>query len=89
MKRNIYSKLLDWKNSHDRKPLILDGARQVGKTWILKEFGANEYKNVAYINCDKTIEMKSLFYDYDIQRLIRFKIFQCFIKFIRQYPFHF
>jgi len=71
MKRNIYSKLLDWKNSHDRKPLILDGARQVGKTWILKEFGANEYKNVAYINCDKTIEMKSLFYDYDIQRLIR------------------
>lgn len=71
MKRSIYGNLLDWKNSKERKPLILDGARQVGKTWILKEFGANEYKNVAYINCDKTIEMKSLFYDFDIQRLIR------------------
>lgn len=71
MKRKIYEELLNWKNSNDRKPLILDGARQVGKTWILKEFGREEYQNVAYINCDKAAEMKTLFFDYDINRLIR------------------
>ena len=51
--------------------MILNGARQIGKTWILKEFGKYEYKNVAYINCDTTPEMSNLFYDYDIKRLIR------------------
>lgn len=71
MKRQVYSQLLAWKNDKDRKPLILDGARQVGKTWILKEFGRNEYKNVAYINCDDSPEMLSLFSDYDIKRLLR------------------
>ena len=54
-----------------RKPLIIDGARQVGKTWVIKEFGKNEYKNVAYINCDRIVEMKSLFFDFNIERLIR------------------
>ncbi len=63
MKREIYKKLLEWKNSSDRKPLIVDGARQIGKTWIIKEFGKNEYKNVAYINCEKVAEMKTLFSD--------------------------
>ena len=53
MKREIYNELIAWKNGKERKPLIVDGARQVGKTWILKHFGENEYKNVAYINCDK------------------------------------
>ncbi len=48
MERKIYSKLLDWKNSKRRKPLILQGARQVGKSWILKEFGKREYKYLAY-----------------------------------------
>lgn len=71
MKRQVYSQLLAWKNDKDRKPLILDGARQVGKTWILKEFGRNEYKNVAYINCDDSPEILSLFSDYDIKRLLR------------------
>lgn len=71
MKRQVYSQLLAWKNDKDRKPLILDGARQVGKTWILKEFGRNEYKNVAYINCDDSPEMLSLFSDYDTKRLLR------------------
>lgn len=71
MKRQVYSKLLAWKNDKDRKPLILDGARQVGKTWILKEFGRNEYKNVAYINCEDSPEMSSLFSDYDTKRLLR------------------
>ena len=47
MKRDIYLKLLDWKKAGMRKPLILKGVRQVGKTYILKEFGKNEYGNVA------------------------------------------
>ena len=71
MRRQVYSQLLAWKNDKDRKPLILDGARQVGKTWILKEFGKNEYKNVAYINCDDSPEMLALFFDYDTKRLLR------------------
>ncbi|MDK8692371.1 AAA family ATPase, partial [Gardnerella swidsinskii] len=50
MKRLIMSKLLAWKNSPYRKPLILKGVRQVGKTWILKEFGKLYYKNIAYFN---------------------------------------
>ncbi|MDO5441564.1 MAG: ATP-binding protein [Bacillota bacterium] len=71
MKRIIYDSLLSWKNDPNRKPLIIDGARQVGKTWILKKFGEKEFKNTAYINCDKTAEMKSAFYDFDVKRLIR------------------
>ncbi len=71
MQREVYKKLLDWKNSKDRKPLIVDGARQVGKTWIIKEFGQKEYKNMAYINCDKLANIPNLFSDYDTDRLIR------------------
>lgn len=50
MKRDFYLKLLDWKKSGTRKPLIVKGVRQVGKTYILKEFGKNEYTNTAYFN---------------------------------------
>ena len=50
MERFILKKLLDWKNSPYRKPLILKGVRQVGKTWILKEFGKHYYENTAYFN---------------------------------------
>lgn len=71
MKRDIYRKLKEWKDKKNRKPLIIDGARQVGKTWILKEFGRIEYKNVVYLNCDKIIEMKNIFYDFDTERLLR------------------
>lgn len=71
MHRLIYKKLQSWKNDNKRKPLIIDGARQVGKTWIIKEFGKNEYKNMVYINCDKVVEMKNVFYDFDIKRLLR------------------
>ena len=70
MKRLLYSKLLEWKNKPSRKPLILEGARQVGKTWLLKEFGNNEYDNVAYINCDNNELMNSSFDDFDISRII-------------------
>lgn len=71
MRRIAYSRLLKWKDSNNRKPLILNGARQVGKTWLLEEFGKTEYENVAYINCDKISEMKTVFSDYDTNRLIR------------------
>lgn len=61
MKRLIMSKLLAWKNSPYRKPLILKGVRQVGKTWILKEFGKLNYKNIAYFNFDENKEYKQFF----------------------------
>ncbi len=53
MKRDIYTKLLTWKASPRRKPLLLQGARQTGKTFILKEFGRNEYRNIAYCNFEE------------------------------------
>ena len=71
MERIAYKKLVDWKNNKDRKPLILNGARQVGKTWLLKEFGSREYENVAYINCDEVEEMKIAFSDFNTDRLVR------------------
>ena len=71
MERKIVAKLREWKNSPNRKPLILAGARQVGKTYILKEFGRKEYENVAYINCDHNEQARSLFSNgYDIKRII-------------------
>ena len=72
MERNVYHDLILWKNKKNRKPLILNGARQVGKTWILKEFGSNEYESFAYINCDDTPEIKTAFSDFETSRLIRF-----------------
>ena len=61
MERLILNKLLDWKNSPYRKPLILKGVRQVGKTWILKEFGRRYYENTAYFNFDENEEYKQFF----------------------------
>lgn len=52
MQRKVYSKLIEWKNSSSRKPLLLTGARQVGKTYLLKEFGENDFKHFIYINLD-------------------------------------
>ena len=72
MERKAYQELLKWKDNPRHKPLILNGARQVGKTWLLKNFGNKEYKNVAYINCDKEILMQTIFDEgYDIPRIIR------------------
>ena len=63
MQRNIFNSLLEWKNSKYRKPLILKGARQVGKTYILKEFGKKEYENIAYLNFDHDENLYNLFED--------------------------
>ncbi len=71
MERVIYDNLIKWKENKYRKPLILNGARQVGKTWILKHFGKNEYSSMAYINCDNNPLLKDLFYNFDVERLIR------------------
>lgn len=71
MKRNIYNDLLKWKNNSNRKPLILEGARQVGKTWIVKEFGRNEFQQVAYLNFESGERLRSLFnIDFEIKRII-------------------
>ncbi len=61
MKRNIINNFISWKNKKSRKPLVLKGARQVGKTWAVREFGKNNYSNFVEINFDKNDEMKALF----------------------------
>ncbi len=71
MERFLIEELRKWKNSSSRKPLILEGARQVGKTWLLKQFGKSDFKNIAYINCDNNPQMQSLFADFNVQRLLR------------------
>lgn len=72
MKRNILESLIKWKESPGRKPLILNGARQVGKTYILQEFGRLYYKSVAYLNCDRNEMLRNIFaHDYDTVRIIR------------------
>ena len=61
MKRNAIHDLINWKNDEERKPLVLKGARQVGKTWLMKEFGKNYYKSFVYFNFDEEDELKSIF----------------------------
>lgn len=72
MYRNAIEKLFDWKDSKRRKPLIIEGARQVGKTWLMKEFGRQAYADTVYINFDSNSRMRELFsFDLDINRLIK------------------
>ena len=71
MERDLMEQLIYWKNKKNRKPLILKGARQVGKTWIMKEFGKIYYKYTAYINFDNNERMTEIFQsDYDIERIL-------------------
>lgn len=71
MERFALQKLIDWKDSRYRKPLILRGARQVGKTWLLKEFGKTCYENIAYFNFDEHEEYKQFFENTkDIRRIL-------------------
>lgn len=71
MYRLAIKKLKEWKNKEDRKPMILMGARQVGKTWIMKEFGKNEYAKVAYISFYNNDRMNDVFdMDFDVDRII-------------------
>ena len=61
MERFVLQNLLNWKNSPYRKPLILEGVRQVGKTWVLKEFGKRYYENTAYFNFEENEEYRQFF----------------------------
>lgn len=61
MKRNAIQVLINWKSSEERKPMVLRGARQVGKTWLMKEFGKNYYASFVYFNFDEEDELKSIF----------------------------
>ena len=71
MQRKIIQSSEKWKHKTNRKPLIIQGARQVGKTWAMKHFGEHSFEKVAYINFDNNPRMKMLFSgDYDIDRLI-------------------
>jgi predicted AAA+ superfamily ATPase len=71
MKRRLYNALVGWKTAPNRKPLILQGARQVGKTWLMKEFGKNEFEQVVYLNFESSERLKSIFAaDFNIKRII-------------------
>ncbi|MBQ9658909.1 MAG: ATP-binding protein [Clostridia bacterium] len=72
MYRQKMEELKKWKESSHRKPLIIRGARQVGKTWLMKEFGRNFYEKIAYINFDDNTRMNKLFEeDFDLERIIQ------------------
>ena len=61
MKRKIYTQLVDWKNQERRKPLVLKGVRQCGKTYILKEFGQKEFDNLVYVSCDRNESLHAIY----------------------------
>ncbi len=72
MKRYAINQLKEWKNKKNHKPLILQGARQVGKTWLMKEFGETEFKKVIYINFEKDKDIADFFSkDLDVKRIIK------------------
>lgn len=72
MKRNAWKQLQEWKEKEGRKPLLVKGARQVGKTYLVRKFAEAHFKNVVYVNCDNEPRVKNLFAeDYDIERIIK------------------
>jgi predicted AAA+ superfamily ATPase len=71
MERKIIAELVRWQQKKTRKPLIIQGARQVGKTWIMKSFGHNYFEQTVYINFESSVRLQNLFKDdFDIQRII-------------------
>ncbi|MVX60102.1 ATP-binding protein [Enterorhabdus sp. NM05_H27] len=71
MRRFLMADLLEWRDSPHRKPLVLNGARQVGKTWLLQEFGKAAFKNVAYVSFDNNPQLASLFDNgYDLAQIL-------------------
>lgn len=72
MYRESIKELVRWRESHRRKPLVIEGARQVGKTWLVKDFAKTHYRNLAYINFEDQIYMRDLFTtDFDIDRILK------------------
>jgi len=71
MERTLIHRLIKWKNAKTRKPLLIRGARQVGKTWLMKEFGKREYLQTVYINFESSKHLKNIFSDdFNINRII-------------------
>ncbi|MBU3658729.1 MAG: ATP-binding protein [Flavobacteriales bacterium] len=72
MERKAEHTLLNWKNSKNRKPLLIYGARQVGKTWLMKKLGEKEFENTVYVNFEKEISLRNIFeQDYQPNRIIK------------------
>lgn len=71
MERTAYKELLEWKNDPEHKPLVVLGARQVGKTYLLREFGGREFKNMVYVNCHANAFAENLFRDLSTERIIK------------------
>lgn len=72
MKRKIYDQLLEWKSQEHHKPLILNGVRQCGKTYVLKEFGRREFESLAYVSCDRNVNLQAIYSgDFDVTRIIQ------------------
>ena len=71
MERHVLQQLKEWKECKDRKPLIVNGARQVGKTWALREFAKREYAKEAYIICRKNELVEQVFkQDFNVERIL-------------------
>ena len=71
MERTAYKELLKWKNDPEHKPLVVLGARQVGKTYLLRESGGREFKNMVYVNCHANAFAENLFRDLSTERIIK------------------
>lgn len=71
MKRSVMQQLIDWKQDSKRKPLLIQGARQVGKTWLMRTFGKEHFRNVAYLSMDQNPRLQAVFnQDFDIDRIV-------------------
>lgn len=71
MKRTVMQQLIDWKQDLQRKPLLIQGARQVGKTWLMRTFGKEHFRNVAYLSMDQNPRLQAVFsQDFDIDRIV-------------------
>ena len=71
MRRDALNELINWKNGNRRKPLVLQGARQVGKTWLMREFGRLEYNKTAYVSFDGNVALREAVSNYiDVKELI-------------------
>jgi predicted AAA+ superfamily ATPase len=72
MNRIAVNQLIEWKNSIKRKPLLVFGARQVGKTWLIRHFGDSYFENFLYVNFEKEISLRTLFeQDYQPKRILQ------------------
>lgn len=80
MERTSIKELVKWKDSSRRKPLVIEGARQVGKTWLVKEFARQNYRQLAYVNFENMKVLQNVFIqDFDIDRIFSSFIIMCIL----------